>query len=268
LRRSRVGLTLTATSAYEPLAAPAQIAYNTTLNTGRIIEEELPGWWKNLYMSNDILFSVFNSTSQCCEAVCTSPEDCKDLACLPPSPQCSPAQQLCVDADDAYSFEHRNRHYYLTPTATTHAAAQAHCASGGGALASFDNVAAFQRVAYGLLSSDGGFDIRKSVTNMQAHVASLNSLGDAQENIIAQGMIWVDGAQNADGEWVNSGGASSFFQWWSANGSITDSYLRHQPTPRPLTPLCVGLESIYVFNTPVNCSRLFPSLCMTGTHAL
>jgi hypothetical protein len=55
---------------------------------------------------------------------------------------------------------------------------------------------------------------------------------------------------------------------WSANGSITDSYLRHQPTPRPLTPLCVGLESIYVFNTPVNCSRLFPSLCMTGTHAL
>ena len=78
---------------------------------------------------------------------------------------------------------------------------------------SFDNVAAFQRVAYGLLSSDGGFDIRKSVTNMQAHVASLNSLGDAQENTIAQGMIWVDGAQNADGEWVNSGGASSFFQW-------------------------------------------------------
>ena len=56
MRRSRVGLTLTATSAYEPLAAPAQVAYESTLNTAAIIEEELPGWWKNLYMGNDILF--------------------------------------------------------------------------------------------------------------------------------------------------------------------------------------------------------------------
>jgi hypothetical protein len=80
------------------------------------------------------------------------------------------------------------------------------------------------------------------------------------------GVMWVDGTWE-NSEWVNSRGTRSFFQWFSGNGSITENYISFQPTPTPpsLEILCVGLETIYVFNIVRNCTQLFPSLCMSGT---
>jgi hypothetical protein len=232
------------------------------------IQQEADGWWKRLYLDKQILFSAFSTTFRCCEPRCKSDEDCADPYCAGHSQivyaaGCDSSKDLC-ETEDAHVFAYRNRHYYVMLEGTTHADAQAQCASSGRALASFDSAQDYQRVIYGVLASDVGLDIRKRVGDIQAHVDLMDLASNATQAM--DGVMWVDGTWE-NSEWVNSRGTRSFFQWFSGNGSITENYISFQPTPTPpsLEILCVGLETIYVFNIVRNCTQLFPSLCMSGT---
>jgi hypothetical protein len=83
--------------------------------------------------------SAFSTTFRCCEPRCKSDEDCADPYCAGHSQivyaaGCDSSKDLC-ETEDAHVFAYRNRHYYVMLEGTTHADAQAQCASSGRALA-------------------------------------------------------------------------------------------------------------------------------------